>query len=132
IIESTDTVSFAAADYILLQAGFHAEHESYFKAQITACTEALSAPLEQRSNRPVFSIYPNPTSEQLTIQFETSFEEQPTFYALYNLQGQKIRSGRWDQADRKIQQLDVSQLVTGTYVLQVGDQVKKVVVVQAF
>lgn len=70
------------------------------------------------------SVYPNPSSGEVTIRSERPMEH----YALYNANGQLVRSGQW-QVDRTVV---LNDLQTGLYLLRaVGDGVtygRKIVV----
>lgn len=79
------------------------------------------------ANRPKllnFSVYPNPTSDYLTIQTEPE-----AHYSLTNLQGQVVKEGTLVSSFHKIDMQDLSK---GTYVLKVIHEgkvgVRKVVV----
>jgi hypothetical protein len=63
-----------------------------------------------------FFIYPNPTSDFLTIKAEIGSK-----YTLVNLQGQVLKNGIFDNSSN---QLDVQNLPRGTYFLQVAFEEK--------
>jgi hypothetical protein len=65
-----------------------------------------------------FSISPNPTSSQLTIQI-ASLQPQP--YSIYDLAGKLLQSG-FTSGEKTI--IDVQQLPAGMYFVQVGDEGK--------
>ncbi len=61
-------------------------------------------------------IYPNPVKDVLNIAFE---KDGNYAYSLYSLAGQQVKSGEFD---RKTNQLTVSGLPKGMYVLKITDQ----------
>ena len=63
--------------------------------------------------------YPNPVSNTLTVEAATTSE-----YQIYNFLGQKIRSNEFssDWELTTVQQIDVSELPEGNYILKTGQE----------
>ncbi|MEM8527098.1 MAG: CARDB domain-containing protein [Bacteroidota bacterium] len=75
------------------------------------------------------SLFPNPASERLSVRYKNEKEQSITSYALYNLQGALLLSGTWESVEGdNLQELDISGVGEGTYILKIEDEVKKVVV----
>ncbi len=77
-------------------------------------TEALS--VEDVVNNQKVKIYPNPVKDLLNIAFEKEGNHE---YSLYSLAGQQVKSGEFH---RKTNQLAVSGLPKGTYVLKISEK----------
>jgi len=94
----------------------------FFKAN-TFLTH-LEKPKATLSNVAI-AVYPNPTTERLNVNFETTSEGNMT-YTIYSLQGQQV-SKTVEKVEAGIvkKQLDVSFLAKGTYILSVGDGANK-------
>lgn len=67
------------------------------------------------------NVYPNPTNNYLTFEFEKKVEQSNLI--IYNLEGQMVRTEKIDQ--QKIT-LEVGDLPTGTYYFHVSDGVKRI------
>jgi hypothetical protein len=91
-IESNTTVTFLAADYILLEAGFHAKAGSEFTARIQACSPAMAAPIIETRNITAthFDLYPNPANQLLQLMIDPS-EAATMEVDLFSLDGRMIR-----------------------------------------
>ncbi len=62
-----------------------------------------------------FGVAPNPTRGELLVSLDENIAEQPATLRLWNMQGQLMLTHQTESA--KVQQLDLSQLATGTYLL---------------
>jgi hypothetical protein len=72
----------------------------------------------------IFKIYPNPTNENLTIQFN-NFNSQITNIVIYDFKGVIVKEF---QSNENTVKLKVNDLMKGIYFVKVGNQVQKLVV----
>ncbi len=79
--------------------------------------------LNEKGSKSIFSIFPNPTSQNLTIALTQ--EQNNEIYTLTDLQGRVVMQGRLQGLQTT---LNVQDVAKGMYVLQVGDQRQSVVV----
>jgi len=71
----------------------------------------------------IFQVFPNPTQQQLKINFLQAAGPAPI--EIYNLEGQKVFS----KVPTKMQdEIDISDFKTGVYLVKVGTQVKRIVI----
>lgn len=68
------------------------------------------------------SIYPNPTTETLQINFANGFNNTPNKISIYSIQGKKIISVL--KNENTTQTLNVSQLKSGVYILKIESENK--------
>ena len=68
---------------------------------------------------PIISVRPNPTSDQITIQFTRTDFNKNIKYTIHNLNGQLVSKG---QIEKPIQAIDLSSIETGNYTLSVFDK----------
>ena len=68
------------------------------------------------------SVYPNPTSEMVWVSDNTSFPVED--YSVYDTSGRMIMHNTFDSSEKKI---DVSNLETGVYLLELNSMQKRVV-----
>jgi surface protein len=70
-----------------------------------------------------FSIYPNPTQGEFTLERNLSAKAKELF--VYNMQGQLVYTA---VAQNRKQQIDLSGFKSGIYLLRIGEESKRVVV----
>ncbi len=78
--------------------------------------ETTPLSVEDMENSQKVKVYPNPVKDILNIAFE---KDGNYAYSLYSLTGQTVKSGEFD---RKTNQLTVSGLPKGVYVLKITDK----------
>jgi hypothetical protein len=66
-----------------------------------------------------FNIYPNPTSEIITVEFNASLEYSDVVFSIYDYLGRQIKQ-RKEKTDDNIFQFDVSSLEKGIYYLTIS------------
>ncbi len=71
--------------------------------------------LEEKPSAEFFGVAPNPTRGQLLVSLEQAIAEQDATLRLWNMQGQLMLTQQSDGVS--IQQLDLSELAPGTYLL---------------
>ncbi|MEM6698547.1 MAG: T9SS type A sorting domain-containing protein, partial [Bacteroidota bacterium] len=118
LIEAGSTADFIAANVIELKVGFHAENGSTFSAVIDDCalTTIDDETIEQRTDHVTESmertslplLLPNPVGQHLNIRDGIGQA------MIYNMLGQQIQA--FEIID-ELHSLDVSDLVSGQYVL---------------
>ncbi|QQS27935.1 MAG: T9SS type A sorting domain-containing protein [Sphingobacteriales bacterium] len=79
----------------------------------------LNLPLES------LKLYPNPVTNALNVQFNSNQPQFKTQITLLNSIGQPILNRFFDSTSGSITSVDVSQLPSGLYFLQVGNTVQK-------
>jgi len=85
--------------------------------------------IPDESDDDVIKIYPNPTSDVLNIQFRKDTKEVDGI-RIYNMMGEMVRTYDINQLQSDILTLDITNLNTGMYFLEV--EVKEEVVAQRF
>ncbi|MEM1324452.1 MAG: S8 family serine peptidase [Bacteroidota bacterium] len=94
-INSGINVTYEAGSFILLSAGFSVASGATFNAVIQGCPPPNSQEIETRQEVIVdelsMTVYPNPMSESVTIDYEL-IEAQTTQIVLLDLQGRVIRT----------------------------------------
>jgi len=79
-----------------------------------------------------FSLFPNPTSGELNIQLELFQKPAPVELKIWNMQGQLMKSNRFNAAQIHQHQINISDLSAGIYMveLQAGEyrQIKRIIV----
>lgn len=94
IITEGTNITFDAGEGILLQAGFIAEEGSNFIVTIGGCTEGskeITSRNQQLTVSNILDIYPNPLSDEATVVYQLSEENEVSLY-LYNLSGQLVKT----------------------------------------
>ena len=120
---SGSTVTFEAGQSITLEENFVAENGSTFTARIQACTSTIinDNTAEERTTyvNNDFSIFPNPTTDQATIQLELASESNVSV-ALFDLNGRRLNTLE-DSNDLSFgthnYTVDVSNLDAGIYMI---------------
>lgn len=79
-----------------------------------------SSSVEENSSLPGFGIYPNPSSDYITVEFGQVSGNQPASIQVYSVSGQQVMDKSLDAGEN----IDVSGLRSGVYVVVVsaGDQ----------
>ncbi len=83
---------------------------------------AAFAQMEKRTENVVISIYPNPTTDYITINNEDAVKN----IVLFNMVGRKMRTFAAEKGDR----YEVSDLPNGLYVVQIFGKNNKVLTTQ--
>ncbi len=83
---------------------------------------AAFAQMEKRSDNAVISIYPNPTTDYITINNEDAVKN----IVLFNMVGRKMRTFTAEKGER----YEVSDLPNGLYVVQLFGKNNKVLTTQ--
>lgn len=101
---------------------------NYFFDQQTPCyTFYTYAGIDESNENISFSIFPNPSSNYFTLNFEREF--QNLNYSIHDILGKEILSGKINSAQTKI---DCENWSSGVYLIKVGNEngysVEKVVV----
>jgi len=78
--------------------------------------QTLGVSEEKGSSLIGLTVYPNPTTDQLTIEFNESLNTNATFQ-VYNLAGTLVKEFKQDEISTKAI-LDVSELMAGSYLIQ--------------
>lgn len=73
---------------------------------------ALISNVEDLAEHPLWRVYPNPTQQNLSVQYEGSMKG---YFAIYNLTGQQLR--RWSIAPGN-SEFELGDLSAGTYMVQ--------------
>lgn len=81
-------------------------------------TIAADASITDESNVFDFDMYPNPTENTLSIKM---LDNRSVSYQIYNLMGQSLKTGKLRQ-----QEINVSDLASGLYILEVNDGQKAI------
>ncbi|MEM1327402.1 MAG: T9SS type A sorting domain-containing protein [Bacteroidota bacterium] len=126
-IESSANVSYQAGQSITLSPGFHAKSGSQFRASIASCSSSREEVIENRNE--IFSdveltIYPNPASDFLTIQFTTTSVPVAEL-SLYDSNGQVVQ--QWAEKDLSAntrRTISTDFLNAGFYFLQIRQGAK--------
>ncbi len=63
-----------------------------------------------------FNVYPNPTKDMITIELQTPNSVRNSA-VLYDAMGKRVRAVQWE-GEQSVQQMDVSDLSTGLYILK--------------
>lgn len=87
---------------------------------------------DQLSYTGTLDIYPNPATDQLTINFESDTQNDRIVVSMVNALGQTVYFEQLNQQDRFVRQVDVSNLPAGLYFITVqtpqGQSVRKAVI----
>lgn len=87
---------------------------SYFQNDMIPCGGGFSGVKPQKSLDKTLKIYPNPTNGMLTLEFPSGKDSR---YEIFDITGNLLRSDALNSAG--IQQLDISSLRSGLYVIRV-------------
>lgn len=119
--------------YLIFVLDANNEVIEYFENNVLVRRVKLSNPSDNFSVRRVpisftkVSLYPNPTSERLVVQYESTEQDKSTLFALHDTQGRLIFSGKWENFSGQNQrELDLSLLEQGIYFLKVGNTIKRI------
>lgn len=88
--------------------------------EITSIFNAENPILSVQNNEIEFTIFPNPSSEQVTIRFN-----QPAAFTVLTLDGKQVEA---IMAEQKAHQLDCSNYSPGMYIIKAGNQTQKLIV----
>ncbi|WP_113637296.1 S8/S53 family peptidase [Nubsella zeaxanthinifaciens] len=118
--------------YKPLKAGRYAVQTNILSGCTVVSNELLYLPKDKGESSLKLQVFPLPTTDRLTVAFEIT-EEKNVQLTLFNIVGQKVLESKKDaQKGVIIENLDVSRLPSGTYVLKikVGDDTytKKIMV----
>lgn len=80
--------------------------------QASSSVVLFNVGLEETKSTPSLSVYPNPASSELTIDFKG--EEGPVVAVIMDAQGRLLKRVEWKEAERK---LDIHTLTPGLYLL---------------
>ncbi len=111
---STDSATIAAGIYDFnddITAAYKVDFSNYLSSANTNCSVNTTGLTFQQHQS--FSVFPNPGKGQLTLNFN---EADSRLFFLYDLQGRQLLQGAFTEAQFK---LDVSQCLSGTYMLMV-------------
>lgn len=123
-VESGTSVTFTAGELVRLAPGFHAEADSEFLAQISACapeTNALVAeipgPAERLQAIPVsnLKLFPNPVRSETTIQYQLPVASEVEIM-IWNIHGQLMAR----PLPAQVQEAGIYQLPFRTQALPAG------------
>ncbi|MEM1324886.1 MAG: T9SS type A sorting domain-containing protein [Bacteroidota bacterium] len=124
-VDSLVEVNLAAADYVLLQAGFHAKKGSNLSARITDCIVSLEEENRVEEREEIiahfdFDIYPNPAHTELTISTQNA-DNEIFELIFYTINGQLVKR---EQLSTQVDNLtlDIADLKDGIYYLQLKGQ----------
>ncbi len=100
------------------------------KEVIQASSSLLSAPDDstgtstgaELTKDSSFEVYPNPATDVLRIDFKKSYLGNNI--EIYDVQGRQVMTSRVESAS--VQELNISTLSKGIYVLKIGDECKKI------
>ena len=97
LIESGANLTLIAGDSIKLMPGFHAAEDSYFHAFISDLPCVLkNPPLVLDKNRiteekyQLFNVFPNPATENITIEFAGDLPESTLYLEIYSSLGKPV------------------------------------------
>ena len=74
---------------------------------------------EEISDTPTFNYYPNPTSEIFNIAFENIIDESEYLVEIYGVDGKKYFEEKYTIGFNTTQQLNLSNLAKGTYIVRI-------------
>ncbi|MBL7138422.1 MAG: SBBP repeat-containing protein [Bacteroidales bacterium] len=78
-------------------------------------SQSSSGVPEQNSEKPLFSLFPNPASHIVTIDINTTNREDPEI-TIYNMMGISVRS---DMLKQNHQQINIGDLSSGIYMVEI-------------
>ena len=111
---STDSATIAAGIYDFnddITASYKVDFSNYLSSANSTCSTFNTGLSTQHYQS--FSVFPNPGKGQLTLNFNEAGSRQ---FVLYDLQGRQLLQGACTDTQFK---LDVSQILSGTYMLLV-------------
>lgn len=90
---------------------------SYFNKDYTPCGTIISRIDENPTQNPQFSIYPNPASESITIDF-SAYPNDDSFVEIFSIEGKLVK--RFPIIQKKTE-VRISELLSGVYIVKVSD-----------
>jgi hypothetical protein len=98
---------------------------------INATIEKSGVGVNEDAAGVIVNVWPQPAADLVYIKVETKTNDNSVPVSIYNLSGQKVLSDNMPLKANtaSVKALDVSGLANGLYVVQIGDNIRKKVLV---
>ena len=109
------TVLVDSGNYLMWYGGTHTDYFNFFESGIGLASKPISTGFGEFNEENDYTIYPNPTNQHLTLEFNNSKHENCTLI-LYNSQGRLVRKITNIRTDRV--KVERKNLTSGLYFFQ--------------